>query len=201
MSAVQIRSIGGFSGSTWPHPQRQLDVSLRRAGYAVEALELPHNTTPEFEPCMTFLRQQCQGLANGVIILHSLSSRLFFLLVDRLQRAGNLSTPLVHTAVLLAPANGRYIADWVPEIAAFFNQEMWVPALSGAAYHTLIVATDNDLYWEEAASDLDIFRQQKEVEILVLNGQGHLNDPALSGNLPDVRQWVMKTTPCRQPNK
>ncbi len=124
MNTVLVRSIGGYEGSVCPHPQRQLDASLRHIGYQVEALELPDNTAPDYETCMAFLQAQCEGLQGGVLILHSLASRLFLLLVEHLRRQGRLDRPLVHTAVLLAPANGRYIADWVPEVASFFQSDI-----------------------------------------------------------------------------
>jgi predicted alpha/beta hydrolase family esterase len=196
MHSVLVRSIGGYEGSPSQHPQRQLDASLRAAGYMVETLELPDNTAPDYETCMTFLHQQCQGLDHGILLLHSLASRVFMLVVDRLQRSGRLMVPLVDTAVLLAPANGRYIADWVPEVAAFFTPDVRVPALTGAARCLLIATSDNDPYWEEAATDLETFRQQAGVEVLVLAGQGHLNQPEVSGNLPEVQAWILAAKPC-----
>ncbi len=129
MSTVLVRSIGGYEGSAFPHPQRQLDASLREAGYRVEELELPDNAAPDYEACMAFMQAQYQGLEAGVLILHSLSSRLFLLSVDDLRGQGRLEQPLVDTAVLLAPANGRYIADWVPAVAAFFESDVWTPSL------------------------------------------------------------------------
>lgn len=187
-----VRSIGGYEGSIYPHPQRQLDASLRQAGYKVEALELPDNTAPDLETCLAFLHAQCRDLDNGILILHSLASRLFLLAVDRLRRQGQLTTPLVDTAVLLAPANGRYLADWVPAVAAFFAQDLWVPILTGAARRLLIAASYNDPYWEEAETDLAAFRQQPGVEVLVLAEQGHLNQADISGNLPDVLAWIQR---------
>lgn len=196
MSTVLVRSIGGYEGSPAPHPQRQLDTSLRIAGYEVEELELPHNTAPDFEECMAFLQDQCTGLENGVLILHSLSSRLFLLLVDRLRRRGDLCNPWVDTAVLLAPANGRYLADWVPQVAPFFTQDVWTPSLEGAARRLLIAASDNDIYWDEATTDLDVFRQQPGVEVLLLAGQGHLNEVGVTGDLPAVLAWILAAKPC-----
>lgn len=191
MSTVLVRSIGGFAGSVWPHPQRQLDASLRAAGYTVEALELPSNTAPEVAACLAFLHTQCQGLEQGILLLHSLASRVFLLLVDQQRRAGRLAKPLVDTAVLLAPANGRYLADWVPEVAPFFTQDVWTPTLTGAARRLLIATSDEDPYWEEAAADLAVFRQQPGVDVRVLAGQGHLNQAEVSGDLPEVRAWVL----------
>ena len=191
MGTIWVRSIGGYEGSTYPHPQRQLDASLQQAGYQVEALELPDNTAPEIETCMAFLQAQVNGLENGVLVLHSLASRLFLLLVDRLRRQGKLHQPLVDTVVLLALANGRYIADWVPDVAAFFDQDVWVPSLTGAARRVLIAASHNDVYWEEAAADLALFERQAGVEVMVLEGQGHLNEADVSGDLPAVRAWIM----------
>lgn len=186
-----VRSIGGYEGSAYPHPQRQLDASLRQAGYQVEALELPDNTAPEVETCMAFLQAQVNGLEDGVLVLHSLAGRLFLLLVDRLRRQGKLHRPVVDTAVLLAPANGRYLADWVPEVAAFFTRDVWVPSLTGAARRVLIAASHNDIYWEEAAADLALFKRQAGVEVLILEGQGHLNEADVSGDLAAVRAWIM----------
>ncbi len=196
MRNVLVRSIGGFEGSTYPHPQRQLDASLRQAGYRVEALELPDNSAPDYEACMAFLQAQYPALEAGVLILHSLSSRLFLLSVDHLRREGRLNRPLVDTAVLLAPANGRYIADWVPAVAAFFQSDVWVPSLEGAARRLLIAASYNDVHWEEAERDLAAFGEQSGVEVLVLEGQGHLNEADLSGELPDVRAWIQAAIPC-----
>ena len=193
---VLVRSIGGFEGSSYPHPQRQLDESLRRAGYRVEALELPDNTAPDYETCLAFLHTQYQGLEAGVLILHSLASRLFLLSVAHLRRTGQLDRPLVDTAVLLAPANGRYIADWVPAVEPFFQSDVWVPSLEGAARRLLIAASHNDFYWEEAESDLVRFAQQPGVEVLVLDGQGHLNEAEVSGDLPEVRAWIQAAKPC-----
>jgi predicted alpha/beta hydrolase family esterase len=198
MGTVFVRSIGGFGGSAYPHPQRQLDASLRQAGYCVEALELPDHEAPDYEACMAFLQAQYQGLEAGILILHSLSSRLFLLSVEHLRRHGQLERPLVHTAVLLAPANGRYIADWVPEVAPFFQSDIWVPSLTGAARRLLIAASYNDVYWEEAEHDLDVFRQQPGVDVLVLDGQGHLNEAEVSGDLPDVRAWLQAAQPAHQ---
>ncbi len=195
MSSVLVRSIGGYEGSTYPHPQRQLDASLRGAGYRVEELELPDNAAPDYEACMAFLQAQYQGLEAGVLMLHSLSSRLFLLSVDSLRGQGRLDRPLVDTAVLLAPANGRYIADWVPSVAAFFQSDIWVPSLEGAARRLLIAASHNDVYWEEAESDLAAFRKQRGVDVLVLDGQGHLNEADVSGDLPDVQAWIMSAKP------
>jgi predicted alpha/beta hydrolase family esterase len=195
MCAVRVRSIGGYAGSAYPHPQRQLDASLRQAGYQVEALELPGNTAPDFETCMAFLQAQLDGFGRGVLVLHSLASRLFFLLVDRLRRQGMLLQPVVDTVVLLAPANGRYIADWVPEVAAFFAQDVWAPCLTGAARRLLIAASHNDFHWEEAAADLALFEQQQGVEVIVLEGQGHLNEAHVWGDLPDVRAWIVADKP------
>lgn len=191
MGTILVRSIGGYDGSTYPHPQRQLDTSLQQAGYRVEGLELPDNTTPDFETCMAFLQAQCDGLEGGVLVLHSLASRLFLLLVDRLRQQGKLHKPLVDTVVLLALANGRYIADWVPEVAAFFDQDVWVPSLTGAARRVLIAASHNDFHWEEAAADMALFEQQPGVEVIVLEGQGHLNEADISGDLPAIREWIM----------
>jgi predicted alpha/beta hydrolase family esterase len=191
MRTVRVRSIGGYAGSAYPHPQRQLDASLRQAGYEVEELELPDNTAPDFDTCMAFLQAQLDGLEHGVLVLHSLASRLFFLLVDRLRRQGGLLQPLVDTVVLLAPANGRYIADWVPEVAAFFAQDVWLPCLSGVARRVLIAASHNDFHWEEAAADLPLFGQQQGVEVMVLEAQGHLNEADVSGDLADVRAWIL----------
>lgn len=195
MRTVQVRSIGGYAGSVYPHPQRQLDASLRRAGYEVEELELPDNTAPDFETCMAFLQAQLDGFEDGMLVLHSLASRLFFLLVDRLRRQGVLKQPLAHTVVLLAPANGRYIADWVPQVAAFFAQDVWLPCLSGSARRLLIAASHNDFYWEEAAADLPLLGQQQGVEVMVLEGQGHLNEADVSGDLADVRAWILAGKP------
>ncbi|PON19346.1 hypothetical protein C2W62_03215 [Candidatus Entotheonella serta] len=197
MSNVLVRSIGGFAGSTYPHLQRQLDAGLRQAGYHVEALELPDNEAPDYETCMAFLQAQYQGLESGVLILHSLSSRLFLLSVDRLRSQGRLNQPLVDTAVLLAPANGRYIADWVPEVAAFFQWDIWVPSLEGSARRLLIAASYNDVHWEEAESDLAEFRKQSGIEVLVLEGQSHLNEADVSGGLQDVQAWIELVIPCR----
>lgn len=191
MSAVLVRSIGGYAGSVYPHPQRQLDASLLALGYQVEALELPDNTAPDLETCMDFLRRHLQGFEQGVVILHSLASRLFLLLVHHLRQQGHLHRPLVDTAVLLAPANGRYLADWVPAVADFFTQDIWVPSLTGAARRVLIAAADDDPYWEEAETDLGVFRQQQGVDVLLLAGQGHLNQADVSGDLPDVRAWIL----------
>jgi predicted alpha/beta hydrolase family esterase len=190
MGRIVVRSIGGYAGSTYPHPQRQLDASLQQAGYQVEALELPDNSAPDVETCMAFLQAQIDGLEGGVLVLHSLASRLFLLLVDRLRRQGKLHKPLVDMVVLLALANGRYIADWVPEVAAFFDQGVWVPSLTGAARRVLIAASHNDIYWEEAAADMALFEQQAGVEVIVLEGQGHLNEADLCGDLPTVRAWI-----------
>ena len=195
MKAGLIRSIGGYEGSPYPHPQRQLDARLREAGYTVEERELPNNAAPDFDTCLAFLRSQCQGLESGGLILHSLSSRLFFIMVDQLRQQGALTHPLVHTAVLLAPANGRYIGDFVPAVAPFFTQEVWTPALDGAAQRLLIVASTNDPHWEEASADLALFQRQPGIETLVLPDQGHLNDPDTSGDLPDVRRWIMQALP------
>ncbi|MGE3540793.1 MAG: alpha/beta hydrolase [Candidatus Tectimicrobiota bacterium] len=191
MSPGLVRSIGGYAGSQLPHPQRQLDASLGVLGYQVEGLELPENTAPQLEACVAFLHTQLRGLRNGMLITHSLASRVFFLLVEQLRSSGQLRGPLLDTAVLLAPANGRYIADWVPEVAAFFCQQLWVPDLSGVARRLLLAAADDDPYWEEAETDLSAFRQQAGVEVLVLPGQGHLNDPEVSGDLPQVRAWIL----------
>ncbi|MBM3224749.1 MAG: hypothetical protein FJZ47_13215 [Candidatus Tectomicrobia bacterium] len=193
MRPILVRSIGGYEGSAYPHPQRQLDASLQAAGYQVEALELPQNTAPDYPTCLAFLRAQLQGLEHGVLMLHSLASRLFFLLVETARQQGPLHSPLVDTAVLLAPANGRYLADWVPEVAAFFAQNVWVPELTGTARRLLLVTSDNDPYWEEAAADLEVFRQQPGVEVLVLAGQGHLNQAEVSQDLPEVRAWLLQT--------
>ncbi len=190
-STVLARSIGGYEGSRYPHPQRQLDKSLEALGYRVEALELPNNTAPAFATCMAFLRAQIQELAHGTLILHSLASRLFFLLVHQLRADGQLNSPLVDTAVLLAPANGRYIAEWVPAVEPFFCQNIWVPSLTGAARRLLIAAADDDPYWAEAATDLQAFQQQQGVEVLLLSGQGHLNQADVSGALPDVQAWIL----------
>lgn len=194
MDTIRVRSIGGYDGSTYPHPQRQLDASLQRAGYQVEALELPDNTAPDLDTCMAFLQEQCKGLEAGILVLHSLASRLFLLLVERLRQQGKLHKPLVDTVVLLALANGRYIADWVPQVAAFFEQDVWVPVLTGAARRVLIAASHNDFYWEEAAADMALFEQQPGVEVIVLDGQGHLNEAGISGDLPAVREWIIANT-------
>ena len=191
MPARLVRSIGGYEGSLYPHPQRQLDTSLRALGYQVEALELPDNAAPDVEVCMAFLQAQMQGLAQGVLLLHSLSSRLFLILAHRVRQHGQLHRPLVDTAVLLAPANGRYMADWVPAIAPFFAQNIWVPLLTGAARRVLIAAADDDPYWEEAETDLQAFRQQPGVDVLLLPGQGHLNQAVVSGDLPAVCAWIL----------
>ena len=177
--------------SQYRHPQRQLGASLRALGYHVEALELPDNTAPEVKACLAFLEAQVRDLAQGVLILHSLASRAFFLLVQQRRTQGELYTPLVDTAVLLAPANGRYLADWVPAVADFFSQDLWLPSLSGAARRLLIAAADDDPYWEEAETDLAAFRQQPGVEVLLLPGQGHLNQAEVSGDLPEVRAWIL----------
>jgi predicted alpha/beta hydrolase family esterase len=191
MRTILVRSIGGYEGSIYPHPQRQLDGSLRQAGYQVESLELTDKNAPDVETCMAFLQAQVNGLEDGVLVLHSLASRLFLLVVDRLRQQGKLHRPLVDTVVLLALANGRYIADWVPEVALFFTQEIWVPSLTGAARRVLIAASHNDVYWEEAAADMALFEQQPDVEVMVLEGQGHLNEADVSGDLPAVRAWIM----------
>lgn len=191
MRTLLVRSIGGYEGSTYPHPQRQLDASLRQAGYQVESLELPNNTAPDVETCLAFLLAQVDGLEDGILVLHSLASRLFLLLVDRLRRQDKLQRPLVDTVVLLALANGRYIADWVPAVAPFFTQEVWVPPLTGAARRVLIAASHNDVYWEEAAADMALFEQQAGVEMMVLEGQGHLNEADVSGDLAMVRSWIV----------
>lgn len=196
MPLTLVRSIGGYEGSPAAHPQRRLDASLQALGYQVEALELPDNTAPAYPACLAFLQAQCQGLAHGVLILHSLASRLFLLLVAEQRQQGRLASPLVDTVVLLAPANGRYIADWVPAVAPFFCQDIWTPCLSGAARRLLIAAADNDLYWEEASTDLDAFRQQAGVDVVLLAGQGHLNDAALTGDLPAVREWIVAARPA-----
>lgn len=191
MTTVLVRSIGGYEGSAFPHPQRQLDAGLREAGYRVEELELPDNTTPDYEACMAFLQAQYQGLEAGVLILHSLASRLFLLSVDNLRRQGRLEQPLVDTVVLLAPANGRYVGDWVPAVAAFFEPDVWTPSLEGASRRVLIAASHNDIYWEEAERDLNVFQGQRGVDVLVLAGEGHLNEPEVSGDLSRVRDWIM----------
>ena len=196
MPAVLVRSIGGYEGSPPHHPQRLLDAGLRAVGYTVEALELPENTAPDCETCLAFLQQQCRGLDNGILLLHSLASRVFMLLVEQRRRCGQLTAPLVGTAVLLAPANGRYIADWVPAVAAFFTPDVWTPVLTGAARRLLIATSDNDPYWEEAVTDLEVFRQQAGVEVLMLPGQGHLNQGEVSGNLPAVWAWILAAKPC-----
>jgi predicted alpha/beta hydrolase family esterase len=195
MSTVVVGSIGGYGGSAYPHPQRQLDASLRADGYRVNELELPHPTAPELETCMRFLLAQCAACKTGILILHSLASRVFLLAVERVRAQGKLDTPLADTVVLLAPANGRYIAEWVPEVAEFFTQEIWVPSLDGAARHLLIAASHNDPYWEEAETDLQQFRQQSGVDVIVLPQQGHLNEADVSGDLPDVRTWIMQAKP------
>lgn len=195
-SPILVRSIGGYAGSLYPHPQRQLDRSLQALGYRVEALELPENTAPAYATCMAFLRTQLEEFAHGILILHSLASRLFFLLVHQLRADGQLHQPLVDTAVLLAPANGRALAEWVPEVAPFFSQNIWVPSLTGAARRLLIAASDDDPYWEEAATDLQAFRQQQGVEVLFLSGQGHLNQAEVSGALPDVQAWILAGQTC-----
>lgn len=141
------------------------------------------------------MQAQYQGLEAGVLILHSLASRLFLLSVDTLRRQGHLDQPLVDTVVLLAPANGRYIADWVPAVAAFFELDVWTPSLEGAACRILIAASHNDMYWEEAESDLRAFRRQQGVDVLVLDGQGHLNEADVSGDLPEVCTWIMAAKP------
>ena len=64
-------SIGGYEGSAYPHPQRQLDASLRAAGYDVNELALPDHTTLELETCMRFLLDQCVAFKTGIFILHS----------------------------------------------------------------------------------------------------------------------------------
>lgn len=196
MPPTLVRSIGGYEGSPAGHPQRRLDASLQALGYQVEAGELPDNTAPDYPACLAFLQAQCQDLRHGVLILHSLASRLFLLLVETQRQHGRLASPLVDTVVLLAPANGRYIADWVPAVAPFFAQDIWTPCLSGAARRVLIAAADDDLYWEEASTDLDTFRQQAGVEVLLLAGQGHLNDAALAGDLPAVRDWILAARPA-----
>jgi predicted alpha/beta hydrolase family esterase len=190
-----VGSIGGYEGSTYPHPQRQLDAALRAAGYHVNELELPQNTAPELETCMRFLLAQCAACRTGILILHSLASRLFLLAVERWRAEGQLDTPLADTVVLLAPANGRYIGEWVPEVAEFFIQDIWVPSLEGAARRLLIAASHNDPYWEEAETDLAQFRQQASVDVIVLPQQGHLNEAEVSGDLPDVRTWIMQAKP------
>lgn len=195
MNMVVVGSIGGYAGSIYPHPQRRLDAALRAAGYHVNELELPQNTAPELETCMRFLLAQCAACRAGILILHSLASRLFLLAVERLRAQGQLDAPLADTVVLLAPANGRYIAEWVPEVAEFFTQETWVPSLDGAARHLLIAASHNDPYWEEAETDLQQFRQQPGVDVIVLPQQGHLNEADVSGDLPDVRTWIMQAKP------
>ena len=195
MSTVLVRSIGGYEGSIAPHPQRQLDAALQAAGYRVEALELPNAASPDFKTCMAFLQSQFEELQDGILILHSLSSRLFFLIVEQRRRQGNLMGPCVDTAVLLAPANSRYIADWVPAISDFFAQDIRVPCLEGAARRLLIAASDNDIYWEEATTDLLMLQRQQGVDVLLLAGQGHLNDPQLSGSLPDVQAWIQMACP------
>lgn len=196
MPPTLVRSIGGYEGSPVAHPQRHLDASLRVLGYEVESLELPDNTAPAYPACLAFLQAQCQGLADGVLILHSLASRVFLLLVAERLQHGPLTAPLVDTAVLLAPANGRYIADWVPAVAPFFSQDIWTPNLSGAARRLLIAAADDDVYWEEATADLEVFRQQPGVEVLLLVGQGHLNDTTLAEALPAVRDWLVTARPA-----
>ncbi len=47
------------------------------------------------------------------------------------------------------------------------------------------------MYWEEAERDLQAFEQQQGVDVLVLEGEGHLNAAEVSGDLPQVRAWVM----------
>jgi predicted alpha/beta hydrolase family esterase len=145
---------------------------------------------------MAFLQAQMHGLKDGILLLHSLASRIFLLLVDQLRQPGQRQAPLVDTAVLLAPANGRYIADWVPEVAAFFTQDLWVPCLTGAARRLLIAAANDDPYWEEAAQDLEQLCQQPGVEVLLLPGQGHLNQADVSGHLPEVLAWILQAKPC-----
>jgi predicted alpha/beta hydrolase family esterase len=82
----------------------------------------------------------------------------------------------------------------VPEVAPFFSQAIWVPSLTGAARRVLIAASHNDIYWEEAAADLALFARQPGVEVMVLEGQGHLNEADISGDLPAVRDWIMANT-------
>jgi predicted alpha/beta hydrolase family esterase len=195
MHTVVVGSMGGYAGSVYPHPQRQLDATLRAAGYHVNELELPQNTAPELETCRRFLLAQCTAFRTGILILHSLASRLFLLTVEHLRAQGQLDTPLADTVVLLAPANGSYIAEWVPVVAAFFTQDIWVPSLDGAARRLLIAASHNDPYWEEAETDLAQFRQQASVDVIVLPQQGHLNEAEVSGDLPAVRTWIMQAKP------
>lgn len=73
---------------------------------------------------------------------------------------------------------------------------MWVPSLQGAARRLLIAASHNDIYWEEAATELGAFQQQQGVEVLLLEGQGHLNEVEMSGDLPAVQAWILQAKPC-----